>query len=76
VTALADFGDGQWAQALAAVLVGLMLAGGAVERIGPVAIQGPLAPVWELAGRAGCMLLGAPPAGAAVIMPPRQGGSR
>lgn len=76
MNALAEFGDGQWAQALAAVLVGLVLVGGAVQRLGPVAIPGPFAPVWELAGRAGCMFLGAPRAGAAAIMPPRQGGSR
>ena len=74
--ALAEFGDRQWVQALAAVLAGLMLAGGTAQRIGPVGIPGPLAAVGELAGRAGCMLVGALPAGAAAIMPAGHGGSR
>lgn len=74
--ALAEFGDRQWIQALAAVFVGLMLVGGAAPPSGPVGIPGPLALVGELLGRAGCLLVGALPGGAAVIMPTRHGGSR
>jgi hypothetical protein len=71
--ALADFGDRQWLQALAAVLVGLLLAGGASHRVGPLEVAGPLQPVGALVGDAGCLLLGALPSGLTAIMPARDG---
>jgi len=42
---LHTFGDGQWRQALAAVLIGLLLAGSAGHRAGPIQVGHPLQPV-------------------------------
>jgi hypothetical protein len=69
VAALADFGDRQWLQALAAVLVGLVLAGGAAYRAGPLEVPAPWQPARTAIGAAGCALLGHLPPGAAAIMP-------
>jgi hypothetical protein len=73
VTTLADFGDRQWLQALAAVLVGLLLAGGAAHRTGSLEVPGPLRPFNAALGQAGCALLGGALAGATAIMPARHG---
>lgn len=71
--ALADFGDRQWLQALAAVLVGLMLAGEAAHRAGPVAVVAPLLPGDAAIAGACWSHFGGALARAAGIMPHRQG---
>lgn len=61
---LEHIGDRQWLHALAAVLVGLVLAGGAAWRSGPVAVASPLAPAAQAICRVAFALAG----GGATIM--------
>ena len=66
---LADFGDGQWLQALAAVLVGLWLAGSVANRSGLIEVAGPLSPVGAVLDQAQCAAWGGAATGMTVIMP-------
>lgn len=63
-----DCGDRQWLQALAAVLIGLWLAGGTAHRSGSVEVHGPLRAVATAFGEAGCAILGSAGRAAATIM--------
>ncbi|MCU0976766.1 MAG: hypothetical protein MUC71_10730 [Steroidobacteraceae bacterium] len=73
MAALARFGDRQWLQALAAVIVGLVLTGGAVHRSGPVEVPGPLRAFGAALGTAGCAVAGLATRETAAIMPGRPG---
>jgi hypothetical protein len=69
-----DWLDRQWLQAVAAVLIGLWLAGGAEHRSGSLEIHGPLRPVATAFGEAGCTILGSAGRAAATIMTLPTGG--
>lgn len=69
MAALADFGDRQWLQALAAVLIGLWLAGGAAQRSGLAGVAGPLSAVGAALDQAHCAAWGGAATGMTVIMP-------